>query len=107
MLAKDSSVSIHHRNIQSLEEVVMCKFKNELFPELMNEIFQLREYNHYNLYETSQFIVLHFHSVFNGSKSVSFLGIKIWELIPFGIKQVSSLLVVKKKIKRWKAEECP
>ena len=45
LLDKDSSVSIHHKNIQMLA-TEMYKVKNGSSPEIMNEIFQLKEDNH-------------------------------------------------------------
>ena len=141
----DSSLSIHHRNTQTLATEIY-KVKKSSSLEIMNEIFQLKEDNHYTARQVSQFIVtawkvskygafsgpyftvfglhtdqnelriwtfswqwvLHVNNVFNGSKSVSHTGpIKIWELIPCEIKQVSSLSEFKHKFKRWKQEECP
>ena len=55
LLAKDGFVSIHHRNIKSLA-VEMYKVRNESSPEVMNEIFQLREDKLYNLCQAFQFI---------------------------------------------------
>ena len=52
LLIKDNSISIHHRNIQTIA-TEMYKFANRMSPEITNEIFQLREINHYNLSETS------------------------------------------------------
>ena len=40
LLGKDNSVSIHYRSIQALA-IEMYKVANEMFPEIMNEIFQL------------------------------------------------------------------
>ena len=42
LLENDNSVSIHHRNIQTLA-IEMYKVTNGLSPEIMNEIFQIRE----------------------------------------------------------------
>ena len=78
---KDNSVSIHYRNIQALA-VEMYKVANGMSPEIMNEIFQLREKSHYNLRYTSEFIIPPIHSVYHGSESASYLRPKIWELIP-------------------------
>ena len=52
LLEKDNSVSIHYRNIQALA-VEMYKVANGMSPEIMNEIFQLREKSHYNLRYTT------------------------------------------------------
>ena len=48
LLEKDNSVSIHYRNIQALA-IGMYKVANGMAPEIINEIFQLREKSHYNL----------------------------------------------------------
>ena len=54
---------------------------------------------HYcNLRHTSQFLVDPIYSVFNASESASYLGPKIWEQIPFEIKNINSLVGFKKKL---------
>ena len=55
----------------------MYKVANGMSPEIMNDIFKLRENTHYSLRHISQFLVDPIHSVFNGSESVSHLGSKI------------------------------
>lgn len=42
LLDKDNSVSIHHRNIQNLA-IELYKVKNDLAPEIIKELFALRE----------------------------------------------------------------
>ena len=86
LLVKDNSVSIHHNNIHTLA-IEIYKVANGICPEIMNDIFKLRENTHYNLRHTSQFLVDPIHSVFNGSESASYLGPKIWEEIPTDIKK--------------------
>ena len=54
LLEKENSVSIHYGNIQTLA-IEMYKVANGMSPEIMNEIFQLREKSHYNLRYTSEF----------------------------------------------------
>ena len=73
LLFKDSFVSIHHRNKQSLTFETF-KVKNRSSRKIMNKTFQLRDNNHYNLRQASQFIVPHVNGIFNGSKSVSLQG---------------------------------
>ena len=49
----------------------MYKVANGMSPEIVNEIFQLREKSHYNLRYTSEFIISLSHSVYHGSESAS------------------------------------
>ena len=64
----------------------MYKVTNGLLPEIMNEIFQIREKSRYNLRYTSQFLIPPIHSVYNGRESASFMSPKIWKLIPPAFK---------------------
>ena len=106
LLENDNSVSKHHRNIQTLA-TEMYKVTNGLSPEIMNEIFQIREESRYNLSYTYQFTIPPIHSVYNGSKSISYMCPKIWELIPPAFKQINSLSGFKNAIKEWKPSNCP
>ena len=106
LLENDNSVSMHHRNIQTLA-IEMYKVTNGLSPEIMNELFQIREESRYNLRYTSQFTIPPIHSVYNGRESVSFMGPKIWRLIPPAFKQIKSLSGFKKAIKEWKPSNYP
>ena len=42
LLRMDGSVTVHHRNIQ-LVAVEMFKVKNDLCPEIIKDLFQLRQ----------------------------------------------------------------
>ena len=106
LLVKDNSVSIHHNNIHTLP-IEIYKVANDICPEIMNDIFKLRENTHYNLRHTSQFLVDPIHSVFNGSESAPYLGPKISEETPTDIKNKDSLIGFKKEIKKWKLLNCP
>ena len=101
LLEKDNSVSIHYRNVQALA-IEMYKVANGISPEIMNEIFQLREKSHYNLCYTFEFIIPPIHSVYYCSGSASYLGPKIWELIPSVIRQIDNFSGFKKAIKKMK-----
>ena len=105
LLSKDNSVSIHHRNLQVLA-TEMYKIKNDMAPELLNAIFQNRTLP-YNLRTNLSFSVRQVHSVYHGTESLSFLGPKIWELVPEDIKQSESLEIFKNKIKKWVPLKCP
>ena len=83
LLEKDNSVSIHQRNLQILA-IEMFKVGNRLPPVLMNDIAKLRGEQTYNLRKLFQFYRPKENSIYNGTKSVSFLGPKIWDLVPNG-----------------------
>ena len=68
-------------------------------PEILNDVFQLRT-SSYNLRTNSNFYSRPVHFVYNGTESFSFLGPKIWELVPEDIKKSGSLEVFKRKIKK-------
>ena len=72
LLEKKNSVSIHYRNIQALA-IEMYKVANGMAPEIMNDIFQIREKSHYNLRYTSESIIPPIHSVYHGRESASYL----------------------------------
>ena len=57
----------------------------------MNDIFKLKENTHDNL--RHNFLLMQFIRVFNGSGSASYLGPKMWEEIPFKIKNINKLVV--------------
>ena len=77
-------------------------------PVIMNELFQLREESHcYNLRYISKLFIPPIHSVYRGSESASYLGPKIWELIPPVIWQIESFDGFKKEMKKWKPTNCP
>ena len=106
LLEKDHSVSIHHKNIQALA-IEMFKVKNKLCPEITSNIFMERTNNHYYLRNPSYFITPHVNSVYHGTESLSYLGSKIWEIVPEDLKQKKSLNSFKEAIKLWKPNDCP
>ena len=105
LLLKDKSVTIHARNLQVL---VTEMFKNKLgiSPVIMNDIFQSREcsYNLRNKREYKQHCV---KTVHYGTESISFLGPKLWAILPQEYKDVENLIEFKIKIKNWVPENCP
>ena len=106
LLEKGNSVSTHLRNQQILA-IEMFKVSNSLSPVLMNDIFKLRVEQTYNLRKLSQFYRPKVNSVYNGTKSVSFLGLIIWDLVPNELKDTGNLAAFKKAIKKWSPEKCP
>ena len=104
-LFKDKSVCIHHRNLQFLA-IELYKVKDGTAPEILNSIFikneSPKETRHCPYFKSRKI-----NSTYHGSESLSFLGPKIWEIIPEYIKSAPSIESFKQKIKKWEPENCP
>ena len=97
LLRKDNTVSIHHRSLQLLATEIV-KMKNNTASKILNEIFKNRA--------SSYSLRWQVHSIYYGTESLSFLGPKIWELVPEDKKQSESLGILKIKIKNWVPLTC-
>ena len=106
LLEKDNSVSIHHKNLQALA-IEMFKIYTKTSPEIMQQVFQVKEQGNYNLQNQTDFVIPQVKSVNHGLESVRFLGPKIWESLPNDLKNKESADSFKTTIKRWKPESCP
>ena len=104
-MKKDNSGSIHHRNIRALA-TEMFKVKNKIAPEIMKKLF-VPKMSSYDLRNDYSFKRRRVNSVWHGTKLVSYLGPKIWDLVPNEIKESESLNGFKFKIKRWVPVGCP
>ena len=51
----------------------MIKVKNKLCPEITSDIFMKSTKNQYNLRNRPDFITPHVHSVFHGTKIISYI----------------------------------
>ena len=85
----------------------MFKVKNEMSPEIICDIFTQRINNHYNLRRINHFEIPFVRTVYNGTESVSYLGPKIWEIVPEEYKALNSLNSFKESIKNWVPLNCP
>ena len=102
---KGNSVSVHHRNMQTLA-TEMFKIHRGLSPDILTEIF-VPKISLYNIRRNNTFERRQVHSVYQGTESLSFLGPKIWDLVPLELKQLESLEIFRLKIKKWVPFECP
>ena len=105
LLNKDNSVSIFYKKLQALA-TEMFKIHWGLSPDILREIF-VPKISLYILHRDNTFEIRQVHSVYHGTKSLSFLGPKIWDLVALELKQLESLEVFKLKIKKWIPFECP
>ena len=79
----------------------MFKVKYELSPEIICDNFTQRINNHYNLRHINHFETRFVRTVYNGTESVSYLGSKIWDIVPEEYKILNSLNSFKESIKNW------
>ena len=75
LLEKDKSVTIHHRNLQTLPYEIF-KVKNNMAPEILAEIFPQKESN-YSLRNSTALQGRSIKTVMFGSETISSLGPKI------------------------------
>ena len=104
LLTTDKSFTIHHRNIQTLA-IEIYKVINDISPVIMKDIFLLKENRIYNSREI--FVTNNIRTEHYGKESLSYLGPKIWNIIPNDIKTSTSLNGFKQNIRKWKPDKCP
>ena len=102
---KDSSVSIHHRDIRMLA-IELYKVKNNLSSKIMLELFQRWEVN-YNICSQTDFSLRSINTNSCGLKSLRYLAPKIWNLLPQVIRSENSLSQFIREIKLWIPDGCP
>ena len=102
---KDNSTTIHNKNIQLLA-TELFKVKNGLSPPFMNEIFVENAQHYYDLRKKNEFKRNNVKTVYNGTETLTFLGPRIWEIVPDYIKKSNSFEEFKLKINLWNPENC-
>ena len=105
LLQRDNSVTIHQKNIQALA-IMMYKVVNNIAPTIVSELFSFSNVS-YSLRSGSQFHQPSANTVWNGQEAISYLGPKIWKMVPEEMKQKSFLFAFKRDIKQWVPNNCP
>ena len=112
LLIKDGSVTIHHRNLQSLA-IEMYKVANGIPPAILKDIFSTNKNLGTNNISASTRSQSQFYNpdrprkVNTGLQTLRHLGPKIWDLVPESIRNAASLPIFKDKIRQWKPSKCP
>ena len=106
LLEKDNSVSIYHKNLQGLA-IEMFKVHTKTSPEIMQEVFLVKEQANYSLRNQTNFVIPQVKSVNYGLENIWVLGPKIWGRLPNDLKNKESVDSFKTTIKRWKTESYP
>ena len=89
LLEKDGSVSFHNQNPQ-IHATEMYKLKNDLSSLLVTDLFEQRNEEQYCLRKNSHFTLLPITIVYRGSESISFLGPKMWSILPSRLKNANN-----------------
>ena len=105
LLHKGKSESIHMKNLQYLATEIY-KVKYYLSPKTMKDIFFSKNEN-YSFWSGTHLANRNIHAAHFGTDTITNLGPKIWKLVPDEIKNASSLLVFKSRIKTWTTDNCP
>ena len=85
----------------------MHKIKNDLSTEILSKIFTQRTQNHYSLPSASDFQIPFVRTVYHGTENISYLGPKIWDIVPAEMKNAISLNSFKAQIKKSLPFNCP
>ena len=72
----------------------------------MGEVFRIKEIK-YDLRTDLSLVSKNIRTVHYGLESISYLGPRIWKLVPNNIKESTSLGSFKMAIKRWVPDGCP
>ena len=86
--------------------IEIYKVMQEISPPLLNEVFVPRQCN-YELRGNNFLERRRVKSVRYGTKSISSLAPKIWEILPNEIRDSDTLQIFKAKIKKWVPVEYP
>ena len=97
------SVTIHHRNLQTLAYEIF-QVKNNMAAEILTEIFPQKE-NNYSLRNRATLQGRSIKTVMYGSEAIQF-GAKDMEHFTNGIKKIVSPTLFEKKIREWAPKNC-
>ena len=78
----------------------MFKVKNGIAPKIITDMFKLSNPT-YNLRNKRDFVSNHKQTVYLGTESLSYLGPKLWDLLPQDLKTLTSLTQFKSQVKKW------
>ena len=82
------------------------KFKSNLSPLLIGDMFQGRKINN-NLRHFQTIANTKKNSIKMGPETITYRAPQLWNLVPIEIKDAPSLSTFKEKIKSWYCDNCP
>ena len=97
-MEKDNSVSIDHKNLQTLA-FKMFKAHAKASPDVIRNVFLVKEQGNYNLWNQTDFVIPQVKSVNYGLERIWVLGIKILETFQMIWKIKNRFIVVKQPLR--------
>ena len=85
----------------------MYKVPKGIAPKIFADIFSCNSAVNYDLRHQTDFSRPLVKLVLNGTETISYLGPRIWDLVPLEMKQKESLTAFKNAIKTWNPHNCP
>ena len=105
LLSINNEVSTNNKNIQTLL-IEVYKNLNGLSPPIMLDLFTTRD-NIYNLKNFRELYCEKKKSIQYGTETVTYKAAKLWELLPYDIKNSPTLIEFQDRIKTWSQDNCP
>ena len=104
-LEEAHQITFHQRYINFLM-IEVYKYLNGHSPDIMNDIFKLRENTYFSESSTSsrQKILVHWNT---DSMLFHICVSQLWQQVPTDIREAASLTLFKNRFKIWKCEDCP
>ena len=84
----------------------MYEVSNGVASKIFEDIFSFNIFASYDLHYQSEFGRSLVKSAFNETETISYLGLRIWDLVPLEMKQKEYLTSFKTAIKTWKTHNC-
>ena len=104
LLKKDNSFKIYHKNIKSLA-IELFKVKGGIVNPILCYIFPLRSTD-YNLSSQIDFSVSSVNTTHFNLNSLRYFASKVWNRVPFELKNLSDIEIFKSEIRKWEPMQC-
>ena len=105
LLGKDHSVAVHQKNLQVIV-IEIFKVKSNLAPDIMKDVFELKEPPYNVLSESNHFTRRNVKTTYYGLLSVKYLVPQMWELVSQCIRKCNTLNEFKAKNKSMCPDHC-
>ena len=92
--------------IETFRNLLLKCIELSIAPKIICELFNEANVP-YNLRQDVSFRSYNVKTVLYGTETLSYLGPKIWNLVPSNIRDCATEPIFRQKIKKWKPDRCP